>query len=634
MRNLTGYLKKILLLSSLLSLLTPVIFPQKILAKENFKVYVNFQHQIDISQIKTEATLQINSDKTRVLSFYTASIPLRNLDVKCSRIDNSPISCTPYHRTSVTDVLIDLKNTVISPNRPLEVRLTYSIPKEDSLFYNISSKIADTTTNEIYVKYPISKGKPLSTSEPIKDILISKDNYILLLKNSKHDELSVLFGKRLTYKFNITRVFSNQGNTEPQTFEIIVPTDNSTQEIIWENITPKPHSSFVDDDGNYTLKYILQPNETVDCKISGNIKKRKAEQKLSKPAPIYSKEIGYWNITDTSEKKHIISFLVDKGLEVMKSSDNVAQLTPEQRTLFYKYIYQYVINRLSYPKDLQLGISNSPRIGGNSIISVPTKASPIDYADFYIAILRKFNIPAKMVVGYVSNISGYTSDGFYHHWVTYYDQDKQRWVEADPFLEEYTRNSLFESDFTDHITILTRGKSPLFPTITFFSPNDFTVALDTNSNLQSDFSLKSELRFDKYDVTKKYAIGYIYILNDGNIAVSDFSLINSNIGNIRKYIDPVVNTSTQIILPKESSKIQINIPFTELLTHNVTLTTKYSNNSGNSKQETIKAEIDKSIPVQLQVLVKTLSATLFALFLLLVYSIVKKFNHRKRWIAK
>ena len=113
-----------------------------------------------------------------------------------------------------------------------------------------------------------------------------------------------------------------------------------------------------------------------------------------------------------------------------------------------------------------------------------------------------------MVVGYVSNISGYTSDGFYHHWVTYYDQDKQKWVEADPFLEEYTKNSLFENPFNDHITILTRGKSPLSPTITFFSPNDFTVALDTNSTLEKNFSVKSELRFDNYDITKKYAIGY------------------------------------------------------------------------------------------------------------------------------
>ena len=135
--------------------------------------------------------------------------------------------------------MIDLKNSVISKEQPLEIKLVYSVPQGDSILYNISSKISDTTTNEVYVKYPTSKGKPLSTSEPIRDIQISKDNYVLLLKNTKHDELSILFGQKLTYKFNISRVFSNQGNTEPQTFEIIVPTDNSNQEIIWEEISPR-----------------------------------------------------------------------------------------------------------------------------------------------------------------------------------------------------------------------------------------------------------------------------------------------------------------------------------------------------------------------------------------------------------
>ena len=91
---------------------------------------------------------------------------------------------------------------------------------------------------------------------------------------------------------------------------------------------------------------------------------------------MFTKETGYWNITDTSERKHIQSFLADKGLEIIKSTDNIDQLTPEQRALFYKYIYQYVINRLAFPSDVQLGITNSPRIGANSIIQTPTGRYP------------------------------------------------------------------------------------------------------------------------------------------------------------------------------------------------------------------------------------------------------------------
>jgi hypothetical protein len=216
-----------------------------------------------------------------------------------------------------------------------------------------------------------------------------------------------------------------------------VPSDTPTQTIIWEDISPTPTSSLKDEDGNYIFKYIVKPGETADCKISGYILKTEDLEITEKTSSFLTQKTGYWSITNNTEFRRINSFLERKGLLIPPTFDDVEVLEDAQKELFYKYIYQYVIERLNYNEEIPLGIESSSRIGAQTLTEAPNNASNIDYSDFYIALLRNYNVPSRLVVGYISNITGYTSDGFYHHWVEYSDTNQNRWVTADPFLEEY-----------------------------------------------------------------------------------------------------------------------------------------------------------------------------------------------------
>lgn len=628
MKNLNGYLKKTLYLFSFLFLL---LFPYKVSAQENFKVYTNFKHTVENQSDNVEVILQINSDSTKVISFYTASIPLKNLDVRCKLVKNySDVNCTKYYRGSVTDVLIDLQNSVVSKDSPVEILLTYVIPIEESDTYKLPSKILDTVTNSVIIKYNHDKGEPLWTSDPTSNIHLHNDLYELSISNPKNSDIVIVFGKNIIYKFSVNRVFSNQGNTEPQTFELVMPPDNQYQTILWEEISPLPNSSVLDEDGNYTFKYIVQAGETMDCKITGHILKQKSELQ-NEFNPFLTKETGYWNITDTAERKRVMSYLLDKGLTFLNENTDFETMTNEQKEIFYKNLYTYVINRLNYSKDLKLGILNSPRLGANSIIKTPNNANAQDYADFYIALLRKFQIPSRLVIGYVSNISGYSSDGFYHYWVEYFDTAKSMWIQVDPFLEEYTGHSLFNTDFHDHITIVTRGRSPLSPTITFYSPTDFILTADTNSTIEKNIMIESQISFNEYDIAEKYAIGYIYSTNKGNIAITGTTLTKSNISNISKYIDPVTASSSQILLPKQSRTIQLNVPSKELEYSDIYITLNHQNPSGILKIEDIKTSISLRTPISIKILSKITSIGIFSLLILLVYLSFNKIIKPKIW---
>lgn len=632
MKNLTGCLKKILLLFSFTVFLLFSFKKYPAQAQQDFNIYTNFSHVISETTINTQAVLQIRSENTQVVSFYTASIPIKNLDVHCKIIKTGKdTNCTKYYRGSVTDILIDLQNSVVSKDSPIEVELTYSIPtNQDTNSYTIPSEVLDAKTNGVTITYPQKWGEPLWTSDPFGDLKLNGSQYSIYISNPQNADISILFGKSIIYKFSVNRVFSNQGNSEPQTFELVLPPDTHKQNIIWEEISPLPNSTIIDEDGNYTFKYIVESNQTVDCKITGYINLAENNEKLN-PDISLTKETGYWKITDEAEKKRLISYLLDKGLTFINDNTDPQKMTEEQRQLFYKYLYTYIIDRLNYDKDTKLGISNTPRVGANSIIKTPNKANAQDYADFYIALLRKMQIPAKMVIGYISNISGYASDGFYHYWVEYFDLNKSQWIQVDPFLEEYTGHSLFGSPLYDHITILTRGQSPLSPTITFYSQNDFVVASDTNSQIQKNFNVTSQISFDEYNIAKKYAVGYIYSSNNGNIAVTETQLNKSDIPNISKYIDPVAKNSSQILLPKQSRTIQINIPSDEIGHTDIFINLTHTNPSGITYSEQIKTTIPSTIPIPIKILGKVISITIFALVILLLYLLFNRIIVKKPW---
>ncbi|MHC1716752.1 MAG: transglutaminase-like domain-containing protein [Candidatus Dojkabacteria bacterium] len=621
MRDLIGYLKKTVFLFSLLAFFA---FPtDQVKAEENFQIYTSFEHSITEKIVNTQVIIQIRTTSPKVISYYTASIPEKNLVPKCYLVkSNTKIECTTFNRGSNTDVLFDLGNSVVRPGSPLEIKILYKTESKTSEAYNISSKVLDTTTNTVLVQYPKEKGEPLWTSDPISNIKLIKENYQIIINKPVYSNISILFGKNIIYNFNINRVFQNT-TTENQTFELVVPPDTKDQSIIWENISPLPNSSTLDEDGNYIFKYIVPPEKSMDCKIEGYIEKLISKE-IDSERSYLTKVTGYWNIANSSEEKRVQSYMKKKGLELANDFEDINSLDGIKREVFYKNIYKYVVDKLNFDSKISLGIENSTRLGANTLTESSANAYPIDYTDFYIALLRKYNIPSRQVVGYVSKISGYTSDGFYHYWVEYFDSSTSKWITSDPFLEDYLKKDLFNNDFYDHITVLRRGKSTVSPNITFYSENDFKVEYNSSDEVKRIFEPHSELSFEKLKSTDKYLKGYIYLSNNGNIAITNYSVAKSNVFDLKKYIDPVNNVNSQILLPKQNANIQLNIPYNQITSSNIFVNMKFSNTSIYTKDLLSEQNISEVVPFYILLISKVSSLGIFFGFSFLVYFLVER----------
>lgn len=621
MRGLIGYLKKILFLSSILAL--TLSLAQKTSAAEPFQIYTSFEHKIESKNISTEAILQIRSDSPRVISYYTASIPQKNLDILCYLVKtNKRINCTTFHRGSNTDVLLELNNAVVKKDAPLEVMLRYKVSNDSGNAFNISSKILDTTTSSVLIQYPKTIGEPLWTSDPLSSIKAVKDSFQILINKPIHPTISILFGEKVSYKFSISRNLQNT-TEENQTFELIVLPDTKDQTVIWTDISPLPNSAVLDENGNYVFKYIVPPSQSMECKIDGYVEKIISEEK-EKGADHLTKPTGYWNIVNSSEWIRVQTYMKRHTLNILKDFDDIESLKTEEKEIFYKALYKYVVEKLNFNKNLTLGIETTARLGANILTESALESAPIDYADFYIALLRHYKIPSRMVIGYVSEISGYTADGFYHYWVEYYDSTLSKWVTADPFLSDYLNKDLFKSDFFDHITVLKRGKSSVSPNITFYSENDFKVEFSPSEKEDISFLPTVELTFEKLKSTDQYLKGYLYILNSGNIAINRHSFEKSNIENVRKYIDPVNNISSKIILPKQSATIQLNIPYNSIRSSNIFLNLTLANNSSNQKNFLLEQNVTEILPIYILIISKIISISVFLVGFFLIYFGIKK----------
>jgi len=653
MKNLTGYLKKILskyrntpspfavitpsvkslfflpliLLFSIALIFLGLASTRQVIANttaSDININVDFEHTITEETIDTQVVMEVTSSSPRVISYYTAVVPIERLRVTCEKFKTGgELECTTFNRGSNTEILVNLNNGVVRPGSPLEILIRYSLEREEGSSFNISSTIFNTTTRSIVIKYPKDMGEPLWSSDPIQNIKAIENRYVVLIEQPQNPKLSIVFGEKLLYKFDINKVFSNSFKDDNQTFEIYVPSDTPTQTIIWEDISPTPTSSLKDEDGNYIFKYLVKPGESADCKISGYILKTEDLETTEETSSFLTQESGYWSITNNTEFRRINSFLERKGLLIPPTFNDVEVLEDAQKELFYKYIYQYVIERLNYNEEIPLGIESSSRIGAQTLTEAPNNASNIDYSDFYIALLRNYNVPSRLVVGYISNITGYTSDGFYHHWVEYLDTNQNRWVTADPFLEEYFGKNLYGSPFLDHITIVRRGKSAVAPKLSFFQDTDFIVKAETKKDILPKFSIDSHFVLENYNITKPYAKGLLKLKNEGNIALNNIIISNSNIENLTKYTDPVKNMQSNILLPNEENFLQFNIPYDEINSSNIFVVTSLANLNRHKVNQTIETEVEHEVPLYISILSKSLSILIFCSFLFLLYFLIK-----------
>jgi len=627
MRNLTGYLKKIPLLFSLV-LLPLLLTTHPVHAVDQFTLTADFVHGISDATVDTQATIAISTDTARVISYFTTSIPQENLTAECYNVSSSKkLDCSSHSRSGATDILIDFNNSLVKPSTPLVLRITYhtNIKTGDSL--GIISSVQDATTNSVVLTYPKTKGEPLWTSDAIQNIKSVDNNYQITILKPLYPSISILFGKSISYEFTVSKTFTNSLTDQNQTFELILPSDSTTQTIVWDKLTPLPNIAEQDEDGNYIFKYIVGAEGSMDISIQGHILKRTPIIDNAIPDSFLILNTGYWKTTEKIEFTRIITYLKNKGLSVTDGLTNVQDLDASTQELILKYLYQYTVERLNPQKSITSGLIADSRVGFDNLVSNSNEVTPADYTDFLITILRKYGIPARQVIGFVSNISGYTSDGFYNYWVEAYDFSQKKWITMDPFLEDYSSKPLYGNSFFDHIAILKRGKSPSAPKLAFYKDSDFKVVSSSQEEITPELKFNTQLVFDNNNTISKYIKGLVNITNTGNIAINKYIIGESNIADVKKYIDPVNNINSRVILPTQSATLQLNIP-NSLDTSNVSINIEFSNEDF-SQSVLSASDTNISTPIYLQIISKAISLLTFAGIVYLVYFISKKIKPKQ-----
>jgi len=503
-------------------------------------------------------TLSTESAST-VVTYLTVTIPQTEINPEIFSINRDKVlEHTTHKGRESTDLVIDLEKSPLYKDKPITLKITYFQSLTGSTI-SLLSKLNNIETNEFLFTYPSSIGEISWSSATILNQEDKGGNVKITTEIPNTDFVKIAFGEQITYSFDINKTLSNSSDTTIYS-EVTLPINNSYQNIVISSINPLPDKAYKDIDGNYILQYSIVSQSAIDIKISGFIYMNKQDSNDSKEYIIEQNPL--WKISNTSLIRHINRYVNTYGLNISDTFSDINELKPEEREIFYESIYHYVLEYLQPNVNSVGSLSGAERIGSEDILVKQGMSSNEEYADSIIALYRYYKIPARFVIGYLSNISNYDSEGIYHYWAEFYDQDKKDWVIVEPFFEDYSKTPLWSKEMKDHITLIYRYSNPFNPKLSFFSPQDFTLKLVEQAPVYTN-KAKIDLVLSPFNISDPYLSGVINIKNNGNTILDSFTFKKSK-PEISEYIDYIGNNQKILILPNQEYEIKFNIPFKEV----------------------------------------------------------------------
>lgn len=561
MRNLLGYFHKILYLFSILFLNFVFLQPiNSVFAQEDLSIKSTFHHNWDGERLDTTIYLTLSTESaSTVVTYLTVTIPQTEINPEIFSINRDKVlEHTTHKGRESTDLVIDLEKSPLYKDKPITLKITYFQSLTGSTI-SLLSKLNNIETNEFLFTYPSSIGEISWSSATILNQEDKGGNVKITTEIPNTDFVKIAFGEQITYSFDINKTLSNSSDTTIYS-EVTLPINNSYQNIVISSINPLPDKAYKDIDGNYILQYSIVSQSAIDIKISGFIYMNKQDSNDSKEYIIEQNPL--WKISNTSLIRHINRYVNTYGLNISDTFSDINELKPEEREIFYESIYHYVLEYLQPNVNSVGSLSGAERIGSEDILVKQGMSSNEEYADSIIALYRYYKIPARFVIGYLSNISNYDSEGIYHYWAEFYDQDKKDWVIVEPFFEDYSKTPLWSKEMKDHIALIYRYSNPFNPKLSFFSPQDFTLKLVEQAPVYTN-KAKVDLVLSPFNISDPYLSGVINIKNNGNTILDSFTFKKSK-PEISEYIDYIGNNQKILILPNQEYEIKFNIPFKEV----------------------------------------------------------------------
>ncbi|KKR06074.1 MAG: hypothetical protein UT34_C0001G0114 [candidate division WS6 bacterium GW2011_GWF2_39_15] len=558
MTSLIGYLKRTLLVFSgfliLLSTSTPLIAAE--LTRTNSSIYhVNKDGDLSINYA---FTLAQSSNIPSVITNFTFTIPFSSYDSLKVNIEGKDYKYSSTKQSSGSKVYLSLPNLIAQKGSPLVINVTIVLDdyvKVDGENYVLLiPPILSFDQGVNKVEYPSDWGNIVWSSVEFEPSTTAKGFKVVQVKEKSllsNPALSLVIGKDFGYNLSISKELSNSGE-QTSVYRITLPREGNGQHVLYSEVTPSPFDIELDSNDNLNISYLLKQGESITIKVRGYIYFDEASHRSPKDFSKLLQIDNYWSFGTDTELKRVKLYLREKGLpESFEGESNV-------RSLFISSIYDYVLERLTPSSgssqdvkvDIRHGVSNIER-------TISEGASPDDYTDLLIALLRYMGVPTRMILGYISPLNSYQEKGFFHSWGEYWDVDSGKWIILDPALQDYFPKRYISTSL-DHIALVSRNESSIKPQMSVFSPDEFNIEI-ADAMIAPFEEITSEFKVKGQDGNR--VKGDLIVKNRSN---KIYQIMKANIIVDKAGISPLNLWSAHTVLPNQETIIPLVFSATSL----------------------------------------------------------------------
>ena len=352
----------------------------KVFANENFESHYDVRYTVSQSG-KTSANFAISLINTSS-EFYASSykINLTFDDITNVKVADRLGKITPDIQKGNSGYSIDIpfNERVVGIGKSDQFTVSFDtndIAQHEGEIWEIN--VPGLVNQEAFDSFTVAVVVPPSFGKPTY-IKPSQHSDILIFSKEQLGKsgISIGFGQKQTYTFQLTYHLKNQ-NIFPVRTEIAIPPTTNYQEVYLDNVDPRPVNITQDADGNWLAHYDLSSKEEIDVTVKGNAMLFLHPKKTllsEEDRRTYTKAKPYWQTSD----------------------GQIQKIAAKLRTP--AAIYGYVMHALTY--DIDRVSAKKTRAGAVNVLKTPTSAVCLEFTDLFVALARATGIPAREVDGF------------------------------------------------------------------------------------------------------------------------------------------------------------------------------------------------------------------------------------------
>lgn len=561
---------------------------------------------------------------TTAISKYTLSFPFENMDFETIKSNGENLRAHREVGDGTMQLVLELNEKILNQSNPVFIELEGKV--KTSLIEKIGStkvlvlpgSMSNVNVKKVEIKYPKSFGEITNFNN--KWVIQHDEDTITLKSFDAGKVINLLWGSKMVYNFEINKRLFNTPEDPKRTFDLNIPKSQNNQKVLFSKIDPLPNFAYQDGEGNIFFSYELDTNSEIDIVIHGQIEIDFAKEAKTENLDIFKKPIltetkGYWLLDNAYELNRLKVHLSRNGI----NEDNIEDMNAGTKQIFYKEVYDYVVNRLELANFKPTSMESYIRQGANHALENRANASPEDYVDVLSAVYREYGVPTRMIEGYVRMLN----QSFYHTWLEFWCED-EGWRSVDPALESYSNADYFETELINHVVILSRSYNYIRPRIVFFDKDEFQINFAESINTES-LNVNNTARINPLKKAQEDIMGVLTIENTGNSIISmrdfldqeNFSFTNHN--------------ALQLIVPGQS----LDLPFTYNINspggHQGDLSIEYTSINNRTLLNPLELDIEEQQFWWWNSLVISLKYTSIAIVTYIFYIILSRFF---KWIEK